>query len=271
MEKKNSCARAGFSTILWGVLAVLLCAAPDVRAEDIDITEPVQGDLWVLSSTTVNLSADVGGTIWVEPNSHLNIHSGDVGGLGVVVLEPVQGEPNAVVTVYGTDFVVDGTPYETPASVDISYGTLTGKYGDGNDINLLFMSDVPIFLAAPGVAIDIKPGSYPNTINLGSKGVIPVAILSDADFDATTVDPETVSLAGSGVAMRGKGNKLLAHEEDVNGDGLTDLVVKVKTENLDPGTFQDGIAILTIHETSNPESAILFQGSDQISIVPPDG
>ena len=39
------------------------------------------------------------------------------------------------------------------------------------------------------VTIDIKPGSDPNSINLGSAGVIPVAILSSEAFDATTVDP----------------------------------------------------------------------------------
>ena len=43
--------------------------------------------------------------------------------------------------------------------------------------------------------IDIKPGSDPNPINPGSNGLIPVAILSSEDFDATTVDPATIELA----------------------------------------------------------------------------
>jgi len=70
------------------------------------------------------------------------------------------------------------------------------------------------------VDIDIKPGSYPNSINLGSNGMIPVAILSSPYFDATQVDADTVALAGAGVAVKGKGNKLLASQEDVNGDDL---------------------------------------------------
>ena len=37
------------------------------------------------------------------------------------------------------------------------------------------------------VAIDIKPGGVPNSINLGSNGKVPVAILSTATFDARTV------------------------------------------------------------------------------------
>jgi len=42
------------------------------------------------------------------------------------------------------------------------------------------------------VDIDIKPGSDPNSINLKSKGVVPVAVLTTDGFDASTVDPETV-------------------------------------------------------------------------------
>jgi hypothetical protein len=117
------------------------------------------------------------------------------------------------------------------------------------------------------VEIDIKPGSYPNSVNLGSQGVIPVAILSSADFDAITeVDRDTVELAGAGVAVRGKNNKLLAHEEDVNDDGLLDLVCKVDTENLEPGLFQDGYAILTGKTIDGRD----IEGMDEITIVPPE-
>ncbi len=116
------------------------------------------------------------------------------------------------------------------------------------------------------VTIDIKPGSYPNTINLGSHGLVPVAILSSAEFDARTVDADTVELAGSGVAVRGKGSKLMAHQENVNGDELVDLVVQVETENIDPDSFQDGFAILT----GSTYDGQAIQGEDEITIVPPE-
>ena len=152
---------------------------------------------------------------------------------------------------------------------------MTGTYGEehgGGPINLLFWSDTPINLVNTAVGgplpvdIDIKPGSYPNAINLGSNGVVPVAILSTPDFDAATVDPDTVFLAGSSVAVRGKGNKSLASVEDVNGDSLLDLVVKVETENLDPGTFQDGFATLQVIV----DNTVIYEGSDEIIIVPPE-
>ena len=115
------------------------------------------------------------------------------------------------------------------------------------------------------VSIDIKPGTNPNHINLGSHGVLPVAILSSDSFDATQVNPETVLLAGAGVAMRGRSNKYLAHEEDVNEDGLLDLVLQVETENLIPGEFQDGSVTLAGDTYEGEE----FEGTDEIVIVPP--
>lgn len=46
------------------------------------------------------------------------------------------------------------------------------------------------------VAIDIKPGSCPNSFNPDSGGVLPVAILGGADFDVATVDPASLRLEG---------------------------------------------------------------------------
>ncbi len=81
------------------------------------------------------------------------------------------------------------------------------------------------------VSIDIKPGSGPNSINLKSKGTVPVAILSSTKFDARTVDPATIAMAGAGVKMKTKGVYMAAFE-DVNGDGLPDLVVHFDTTSL---------------------------------------
>ena len=155
-----------------------------------------------------------------------------------------------------------------PQYLDIGTHTLTLEVRDGVDTD---SDDMILTIEIAPLVIDIKPGSYPNSINLGSNGVVPVAILSTADFDATLISADTVFLAGAGVAVRGKGNKYLASEEDVNGDGLLDLVVKVETENLDPGTFQDGWARLRVHESSDQTSTVLYEGWDEITIVPPEG
>jgi len=92
--------------------------------------------------------------------------------------------------------------------------------------------------------------------------LVPVAILSSEDFDATTVDPTTVELAGANVAVRGKGNSM-AHEEDVNGDGLVDLVVQVETQGLDD--LGDGGTVKLTGTTFNGETIV---GYDEVIIVP---
>ena len=83
------------------------------------------------------------------------------------------------------------------------------------------------------VGIDIKPGKDRNRVNLCAKHGLPVAILSSESFDAPAeVDPTTVSLEGAGVKLDKKGNPV-AKTRDVNDDGLTDLVVKIVTEDLE--------------------------------------
>jgi hypothetical protein len=81
------------------------------------------------------------------------------------------------------------------------------------------------------ITIDIKPGDPDNTINLKSRGTVPVAILGSATFDPTTVDPATVTLAGAPVATRGNGVPMTSIA-DVNGDGYLDLLLHFRTQDL---------------------------------------
>jgi hypothetical protein len=76
------------------------------------------------------------------------------------------------------------------------------------------------------VAIDIRPETDPNTINLKSKGVIPVAILTTATLDAATVDPTTVLFGPTGTEAAPVHSAL----EDVNGDGATDMILHFNTQ-----------------------------------------
>ena len=46
------------------------------------------------------------------------------------------------------------------------------------------------------VYVDIKPGGCPTPVNVGSKGVLPVAVLGTGDFDVSTIDPQSITLAG---------------------------------------------------------------------------
>ena len=76
------------------------------------------------------------------------------------------------------------------------------------------------------VAIDIKPGSFPNSINPKSRGRIPVAILTTDTFDATTVDPTTVRFGPTGTEAA----PVQSAFEDVNGDLETDMIFHFQTQ-----------------------------------------
>lgn len=112
------------------------------------------------------------------------------------------------------------------------------------------------------VSIDIKPGSYPNSINLGSNGVVPVAIFGSADFGVVQINISTVKLAGAKVKANNK-DKLNFSYSDMNNDGFTDVVVKISTTELQ----------LTTSDTkANLEGQLIngdiIKGSDSVRIVP---
>jgi hypothetical protein len=111
------------------------------------------------------------------------------------------------------------------------------------------------------VAIEIKPGSYPPSINLKSNGVVPVAILGSATFDVHQIDPTTVKLANAPVALKGNGQPMASYE-DVNADGIIDLVVHVPTQALQL-TPADVKAILTGFLLNGTE----IKGSESIQIM----
>jgi hypothetical protein len=75
------------------------------------------------------------------------------------------------------------------------------------------------------VPIDIDPDNFPNIIDLDSTDTVRVAILGTTTFDATTVDPKTVTLAG--------GRPEQSELKDVNGDGFVDLELEVRIGELD--------------------------------------
>ena len=113
------------------------------------------------------------------------------------------------------------------------------------------------------VDIDIRPSTIPNDINLKSKGVIPVAILGNPDFDPTTVDLSTVTF-GPNPSGVGAFPAHSGHFKDLNGDGIIDLLLHFKTQDTEIGalTTQACITGLTL-------DGIPIFGCDSVNIVGP--
>jgi len=271
MEKQKNSLRVGFSKLLWAIILILICVAPCL-GEDIDGDVP-GGFLDVYG--TVNLlppGANVDFGVTVYPNGVLNIYAGTVGFLGITLVEPTPEFPgnDPVVTVYGTDFALDGVlldPLATQFFVDPFYGgVLTGTYGNGDPIDLLidllFYSDVAIYLQPldtqppdTEMTIDIKPGCDKNNINLKSKGVVPVAVLTTDDFDAGTIDPATVEFAGA--------EPMRSMLKDVDRDGDKDMLFLFRTRqlNLDQDSTEATL-------TAQINDGTKVSGTDEVRIVP---
>ena len=81
-------------------------------------------------------------------------------------------------------------------------------------------------MATLTVTIDIKPGSTTNPINLGSNGKIPVALLSTDTFNAAS----QIDVSSLRFGHTGKEASLVscAAPQDLNGDGLTDLLLLLR-------------------------------------------
>jgi len=139
-------------------------------------------------------------------------------------------------------YVIDDITFNTTTSVDIS------------------------------VDIDIKPGGNPNSINLRSKGVVTVAILTTDMFDAAEVDPTTVELVGSlGSAspikwkmvdipeIRNEGLKIY------EGDGDQDLLLYFKTQDLADSALDPADTEVTL--TGGTYDGIHIKGIDVVRIL----
>jgi hypothetical protein len=110
------------------------------------------------------------------------------------------------------------------------------------------------------VTIDIKPGDSTNPINRRSQGLIPVAILSNATFNALNMDVSTIGFGRTG----GEHSLAFCNEngEDVDGDGLLDLVCHFQT----PFTgFQSGDTAGVLKGATTNGS--LISASDSVVIV----
>lgn len=137
--------------------------------------------------------------------------------------------------------------------------------GTGTDALTLSVS----YLA---VVIDITPTGSPNAIGLNKKGLLPVAILSTATFDATLANPATITLgnelaADTPVALQNKGT-YHAKFEDVNQDGRMDLIVMFDVPTLKAnGDIAVGTTQLALRGFLS-NGCTNFRGTDAVVIVP---
>jgi len=172
MENKNKHVRVGFSTILWAVLAILLCAAPSLRA-DVEIPDDgkeynipgdfgpiVSGSLWVYGTVNLLTDANIEVFVYATGTSVVNIKGGTVGYW-------IDVAPTATVTLYGTDLALDnnGNGIRDDEDSPLGYGpqtidgTVVGFYANCH-------AGATVTLVAPGgEPLEAQLWVFPSLIN----------------------------------------------------------------------------------------------------------
>jgi hypothetical protein len=107
--------------------------------------------------------------------------------------------------------------------------------------------------------IDIQPlDDAVSTINTQARGVTPVAILGSEEFGAVSeVDISSVEFAGASPSST------RPRFEDVNGDGITDLILMFNTQNMDELQAGDTEGCLV----GELKDGTLFKGCDEVKVI----
>jgi ELWxxDGT repeat protein len=140
--------------------------------------------------------------------------------------------------------------------------TISNGCGDDTETKVNYIQ----VISGYSVDIDIKPGVFPNVINLRSKGkLVPVAVLTTTGFNASTVDPSTVEFAGAAPVkwvMVDVPEFLDSRTRKYIGDGDTDLLLYFKTEELQLTTASTQATL-----TGETFGGVPIAGTDSVRIV----
>ncbi len=162
----------------------------------------------------------------------LSLSSGDEAlvDCGSITVTVVSGSVTAEYTVGGETATAT---LDEGDSLTFDPDTASFSTGDDSEVTIT-IGDQTITIGAnqtitvQSVNVDIKPDDTQNVVNPQAKGVLTVAILSSAEFDATTVDPLSVKF-GPREAIE---SHRRGHIEDVNRDGLKDMVLHFNIQDI---------------------------------------
>jgi hypothetical protein len=151
---------------------------------------------------------------------------------------------------------------------------VTNTLGESDSVDTV----ISLIEPPPSVALDIKPTSCPNPLQVMGNGMLPVAILGTFEFDAAQIDVESVRLEGlpplrwsiEDVAtpyypFSGREDAYDCSEEGP--DGIVDLTLKFEAQAVVAalGELSEGdVLVLRLSGSLNDGSA--FVGEDVVII-----
>lgn len=125
------------------------------------------------------------------------------------------------------------------------------KMNVGSDL-VVWTKHFSTFTTRAKLTIKVQASIVPkDEIALNSNATVQVAVFGSSDFDATMIDPERTTLAGTPVSHAANNHPLVSYR-DVNRDGITDAVLHFKTDELhlnasDTNALLDGYTTGGVH------------------------
>lgn len=212
--------------------------------------------LFALLFGTISFSRIAQSTEFIVDGDQIEISTGDIiiidGDSGDIVIVDgdqidVTIEDDVIIDGDAEDIVIIDADQDDVVSVDgdqinVDIGDVVIIDGDQTEVTtgdvVIVHKDDPIT-----VYVDIKPGSCQNPFNIKSRGLLPVAILGDEDFDVTDIDPVSIRLEGV-VPLRSsiKDVSHIEYCEDYDLDGYADLTLKFDSQAIATalGDIEDG-------------------------------
>lgn len=218
--------------------ALLFCVSGSVKAEDLyfndglayEIDYTVDGSIWIENATvTLYNPAHILGFAITGSGAVLDIYGGQIDYM-LLVSTSLNGLPDGIVTVYGTEFAVDGVPVapDTP-ELFLSNQTLSGVYQDGTPFSVV------VDCAVEGNAEYL----HYQTVKLGWMVQQPKIEVSQPDYDFGQADIGTEALGTVTIYNTGNANltvqSLAVVQDEPVQFGFTPLQVIPVT--LEPGAF----------------------------------
>jgi hypothetical protein len=117
------------------------------------------------------------------------------------------------------------------------FGTGLDGHRYGID-NLRWLSQEPQLPEVPEVQIDVRPDSDENPIQLSSRGVVPVVLYGEVDFAVEDVEVATLMFGPDAAAVAHRNGP---HFDDVDGDGLLDMVLHYRVADI--GLTTDDVVV----------------------------